>query len=101
MPTIYKPKKNRNITQKTKERQQIYNTERWRRLRRYKLNTFPVCELCGKEQSEEVHHSDSFMNYTNPIERDRVAFDPSNLLALCGLCHRRLHGGAKVTSDKP
>lgn len=100
MPTIYKPKKSRNITQKTKERQAIYNTPAWGRLRRYKLNACPLCELCGKEQSEEVHHRDSFMNYLDPRERYRVAFDPSNLLALCGLCHRRLHGGAKTTSDK-
>lgn len=97
MPTIYKPKKEKEKTQKTKERQKIYNTSRWRRLRRYKLNAFPVCELCGKHQSEEVHHRDSFMNYTDERTRDAVAFNPDNLVALCALCHRSMHGGAKTT----
>lgn len=97
MPTINKPKAKRQITLKTKERQAIYNTTRWRRLRRFKLNDCPVCEMCKRCQSEEVHHRDSFMNYTDARTRDAVAFDPNNLVALCAECHRRLHGGAKAT----
>jgi predicted HNH restriction endonuclease len=47
--------------------------------------------MCGRELSTEVHHIDPFMRYEGMERRER-GFDPDNLQALCGECHRRVHG---------
>jgi 5-methylcytosine-specific restriction endonuclease McrA len=74
------------------ERAVIYTSRRWRRLRTQVLALHPICELCGKNLAEHVHHIDSFMNYPPGALRTAVAFNSNNLQALCEKCHGELHG---------
>jgi 5-methylcytosine-specific restriction protein A len=72
------------------ERQRIYNTQRWLKLRKEILMKQPLCQKCNSKLSEHVHHIDSFMNYAGN-ERLNVAYNSDNLQALCSECHSRMH----------
>lgn len=93
MPTIYKPK-NRRPTEKRQERQDIYQSETWRRLRNSYLMEHPLCEICQEkgiiEPAVDIHHKDSFLNYKGLQRLDR-AYDYNNLQALCKRCHQEIH----------
>jgi 5-methylcytosine-specific restriction protein A len=83
-----------NHTQKSnnnrEQRQKIYNSTRWQKLRAEKLMQQPVCEICNENLAEHVHHKDSFMNYVQDL-RVNVAFDSNNLQSVCAQCHSKLH----------
>lgn len=85
-----------NIFKKT-ERQEIYQSTLWKKMRREKLRSSPLCEVCLIEDrikgAEHVHHLRSFMGISDKVERDAVAYDPENLMTVCEVCHGRLHGG--------
>jgi 5-methylcytosine-specific restriction protein A len=97
MPTINKPKKRKNNkdNQHDAERRRIYNSERWRKLRKLKFSYNPLCELCQKEgiviSAEDIHHIISFMSADDIEQRYHLAYDFDNLLSLCKVCHQRLH----------
>lgn len=97
MPTINKPKRQRSNEGKRKERMQIYNTARWRELRKVKLMSDPLCEMCLKEErttpAEDIHHITSFMTVEDMTARKALAFDYNNLMSLCDVCHQRMHNG--------
>jgi hypothetical protein len=44
----------------------------------------PVCEMCGKRPSTQVHHIFS-------RRFKATMFDESNLMAICGGCHIKAH----------
>ena len=95
MPTLKKfqnPRlKKREMTESKKKSQEIYNTNRWQKLRKAKLMANPVCEICGKELATQVHHKDSFLKYENILKRKEVAYNFDNLQSLCEWCHINLH----------
>lgn len=95
MAWIYKPKKDRRNELKRKERIKIYNTQRWRDLRAWKMTNYPLCEECLKNDKttavEDVHHIVSFMSTDDPVERNRLAFDYDNLMSICKECHAKKH----------
>ena len=97
MPTIYKPKSKRNNEGKRKERMKIYNSARWRELRRLKLSQDPLCEMCKRNGivtlATDVHHKQSFMDYHDTQTRNVLAFSMDNLMSLCDSCHSKLHNG--------
>ena len=96
MPIIYKPKK-----EKPKEgwyenqRRKIYNSQRWRHLRRIKFAMSPLCELCLKDNkvtpAEDIHHIVSFMSVSDPVQQYQLAYDVSNLMSLCKIHHQQIH----------
>ena len=99
MAYIYKPqkkaKKYKNENTR-KERQLIYQTQKWQRLRAAYIAEHPLCEECLKQDKTtaavDVHHVRSFMSTNDEFERAALAFDYSNLRALCRECHTREHG---------
>ena len=95
MAWIYKPKKDRRNELNRKERIKIYNTQRWRDLRAWKMTNDPLCEECSKDNKvtavEDVHHIISFMSTNDPIERSRLAFDYNNLMSICKECQAKKH----------
>lgn len=102
MPTIKKlgkPKKTYDCEGRRAERQQIYNTTRWHRLRDAKRMNNPICEECLRKvppkvtQATEIHHVVSFMSVDEQTERKALAYDYDNLMSLCHECHERMHGG--------
>ena len=66
MPTIYKPKKKKVTNnqafyqQRRRERQKIYNTSTWQKLRQNYLSQHPLCEECLKKgiirSAKDIHH---------------------------------------------
>lgn len=101
MPTIYKPKKNkqRDNNQYDADRRKIYNSVRWRRLRAWKFTCNPLCENCLKEgktvPAEDIHHIVSFMSTDDPQQRLFLAYDFDNLMSLCKQCHQNIHNKKK------
>lgn len=99
MAYINRPKKkdNRPRDFRRKERDEIYNTSLWMKLRRWQRSVHPLCQICEAEgktvAGQHVHHVVSFMTADDPVERDALAYDPENLLTVCGRCHHRLHDG--------
>ena len=82
MPYLEKPKSSPIRKVNVEDRQKIYQSARWQKLRMAKLMQQPLCEIClenGKTTpAEDVHHKDSFLNYDG-LERLWKAYDFSNL----------------------
>ena len=100
MPTIYKPKRRDQTSQRRKERMAIYNTARWRKMREAKLLDNPLCEICERNgitrMADDVHHIQSFMSTDNPESRKVLAFDYDNLMSVCDECHSAIHNKNKM-----
>ena len=82
--------------QRRKERQELYQSKRWKELRRLMVQEYPLCQDCLKRgvltPTEEVHHDISpFKKGLTPEEKERLAFDPKNLVCLCKECHIKRH----------
>lgn len=76
----------------------VYNTTKWRKLRKLKLSENPICECCNREFSHHVHHIREILE-----DRDREGilkrgFDYDNLSAVCEECHRNIHEMKKYSS---
>lgn len=73
----------------------LINSGRWLRLRRAVLTQHPICQHCEAEglvtPSSEVHHRVPVETALTPMEKERLMFDPLNLVALCHACHVRAH----------
>lgn len=61
----------------------VYDTARWRELRRAVLAERPLCEDGCGARSREVDHR------VRVALRPELAFDRANLVALCKRCHSR------------
>ena len=94
MPFLRKPTKHPIRKINREERQKIYQSIRWKELRKSKLMQQPLCEVCLAKgivkPAIDVHHKDSFLNYTGNL-RLWKAYDFSNLLSVCKECHSELH----------
>lgn len=87
--------------------QHLLNSKRWRELRLSYLRDHPLCERCVAEgeargipggyitPAVDLHHRVPVELAKNQAEMERLAFDPSNLQALCVPCHIRTHQEAK------
>lgn len=85
-----------------KERQAIYNTKRWKDLRAYMVQKYPLCQECLKAgkitPTEEVHHLKSpFVPGLTEEEKYKRAYDENNLLCLCRECHIKEHHKNELT----
>lgn len=58
----------------------VYDTKRWRVLRRRKLALSPVCESCRQVLATDVHHRLA-------IQAGGEAWSLNNLESLCKSCH--------------
>ena len=101
MPTIQKAKRKRNGSRysdpETKHAisQKIYNSTRWKNLRRAYLMEHPLCEMCLSEgittPACEVHHIRHINVGNDELEMMDIAYDPLNLMSLCSSCHDKIH----------
>ncbi|MDE5877544.1 MAG: HNH endonuclease [Muribaculaceae bacterium] len=88
----------------------LINNRRWRELRLSVLSREPLCRRCAQagrvRQAREVHHVQPIQTGVTPWERERLAYDPANLMPLCPECHQREHehlgskGKAEQTSRR-
>lgn len=94
MPTLKKPNKQKPLQVKREDRQKVYQSTNWKKLRQAKLLANPLCEMCLKEgivkPAIDIHHIDSFMNYTG-TKRLQFAYNYNNLMSLCKECHQKIH----------
>lgn len=94
MPTLQKPSKQKSRTFNRQDRQKVYQSAKWKKLRQAKLMANPLCEVCLAngiiKPAIDVHHIDSFMNYTGN-KRLQLAYDYANLQSLCKECHSEIH----------
>lgn len=94
MPTLQKPSKQKSRTFNREDRQKIYQSAKWKKLREAKLMFNPLCEHCLAKgiitPAIDVHHRDSFMNYTGNMRLCK-AYDITNLVSLCKDCHSKEH----------
>jgi 5-methylcytosine-specific restriction protein A len=93
-------KKSRDRTYNKSALQKYYNTPRWKRLREYKFQDNPICEICYKNGivtlTEEVHHIIPIDIY-NPNEA--LIYDYNNLMSLCKECHVKIH--SRLRGENP
>ena len=77
-----------------KLRQDIYQTDRWKKLRLSQLINQPLCECCLLQDiikpAIDVHHLISFTGYKGSMKYS-IAYDPRNLASLCKECHQLIH----------
>lgn len=80
---------------KDKEYMQLMHRAEWVRLRRAKLTDSPLCERCRSEgritPATEVHHITPVETAPTRRDKERLAYDPHNLQALCHACHVLTH----------
>lgn len=73
----------------------LIHSWKWRRLRLSYLKGHPVCEECAKDDrsaaATEVHHRIPIESAHTEEGMKRLAFDPTNLVALCHPCHVAAH----------
>lgn len=73
----------------------VYNTSKWKNLRHAYYIQHPLCELCLKEDiikpTEEIHHIIPILTGKTQWEKESLAFDSNNLIALCKECHKNIH----------
>jgi len=64
-----------------------YGLASWARVRRFKLNHFPICEDCEVKAATDVHHIDGGWKTTGDW---RLFIDQGNLKSLCHECHSKI-----------
>lgn len=102
MPTIKKLKP--KPSHRRIERQKLYQLKQWRDLSEHYRMEHPMCQICGKNVAEHVHHINSPFDYgLNEMEKMFRLLDPDNLMALCADCHNRIHQEkkSKKVDDDP
>ena len=79
--------------------QKLLNDRRWKELRRAYLQQHPLCERCQREgfvtAAVDVHHNQPVESAKTEQEMERLAYNPSNLEALCIPCHIKTHQDAR------
>lgn len=94
MPYLQKPNKPKSRTFNREDRQKIYQSAKWKKLRTAKLMADPLCQYCLAKgiitPATQVHHLDSFLNYSGIMRLDK-AYDFNNLQSLCEECHGLIH----------
>jgi len=73
----------------------VYNTRKWKKLRKYHIQNNPLCAECLKhgmlKSADQVHHITPFIEGKNLEQIIFLAFDPKNLQSLCHDCHKKKH----------
>lgn len=88
--------------ERRKERQALYQSKRWKEVRKVYYEAHPLCERCLQEgritPAHDIHHRLSpFKRGLTEEEKYRRAFDPNNLMALCVECHIKEHRKGELT----
>jgi len=61
----------------------FYNSKEWKLARAAYIRLHPICEICHRKPTREVHHKISIR------ERPDLKLDPSNFQGTCTPCHSR------------
>lgn len=87
-----------------KNYQRMIQSQRWTRLRRWKLTECPLCERCHERgiltAASEVHHRYPVEEGLSVSEMQRLMFAVDNLMSVCHPCHVQLHIDMKSKSKE-
>ncbi len=72
---------------------QVYQSKRWRQLRAKMLQHHQWCR-CG-QLATTIHHIEPFTGPTDPL-----AWEPTNLRAMCATCHGHIDGKRAVPTRR-
>lgn len=97
-----KKTKTKKVYKKLEERsdkdiQKIYQSKTWKELRKAYFQSHPLCENCLSKTepiirpTEEIHHIKPISGGNTLEEMMDLAYNPSNLRALCKECHKNIH----------
>lgn len=86
-PKAYKTKSQKD---KTKFLRHIYNSKKWKSIRKLYITNNPLCECCGNIATQ-VHHKIRFSTGKSHKEIEKLAYDYDNLMSLCNHCHINKH----------
>ena len=80
----------------------LIQSKRWRETRRWYLTEHPECACCRQRgiirAAQCVHHLTPVETARTPQEAEQLCFSPTNLQALCYLCHAEIHRAARSHS---
>jgi len=83
------------IKQRNNRSSKYYSNGKWKHLREYIMSLHPVCYNCKKHgiitPATEVHHCVPFLSGKDDTEKWSLFLDISNLVPLCGYCHKEIH----------
>ena len=97
MPRInlHRKKKLFNKNNDNKLNAKVYNSPFWKNLRLHYLMENPLCQMCLKDNKiksgVEVHHILPISTGKTLFEKQRIAFDPDNLMSVCIEHHHKIH----------
>jgi 5-methylcytosine-specific restriction enzyme A len=78
----------------------VYNTRRWRDLRKSFLAINPLCAKCQEEGiiklAEHVHHKTEISEAMTDSEAVRIGFDFNNLEGICRKHHTEEHNNRRA-----
>jgi 5-methylcytosine-specific restriction protein A len=74
------------VDQHNPENQKLYNTARWKRLRRLQLSQHPWCEECLRAN---IYTPATDVDHIEPHRGDPARFYQGKLQSLCVPCHSR------------
>lgn len=80
---MFKHNNNNNRHEHYERNQKFYASKEWRNISKYMLYTYPICQICNKNLSTEVHHT---LNITDHWHL-RLTID--YLQSVCSQCHNR------------
>jgi 5-methylcytosine-specific restriction protein A len=72
------------VNENRPETDQLYNTQRWKNLRRVKRQANPLCESCKDQGKIKLM---VLVDHIKPVRDGGAMFDPKNLQSLCRECH--------------
>ena len=64
----------------------LYNSVKWRKLRKRILLKYNVCQNCGFDNDLEIHH------IIPPRGNEETFYNEDNLIPLCKTCHKNITG---------
>ena len=92
-PELAERQENPARTEEYTRARRIRSSARWQKIRKTILSRRPICELCHKAISYEVHHIKAVAAAPD------LAFVSSNLAALCQRCHLKIEAAERRGID--
>lgn len=82
----------------------LIHSKKWVKLRNIYLSRHPLCEICRRSErlrpATEVHHKKPIETGYTYADKERLAYDVNNLMALCSECHRNEHIAMRSGSNE-
>ena len=83
------------MIKRTSQYKKLLNSQKWAKLRAEKLQNNPICERCKQigiiAPGTEVHHIAPIDTGANFEQMKLLAYNYSNLITLCHVCHVQVH----------